>query len=242
MLYLVGTPIGNLDDMSPRAARTLGEVSLILAEDTRRTKPLLHHFEIETPLKSYHKFNERALLEEMIDRLEAGDKLALVSDAGMPLLADPGALLVQACHEKGIEVRVVPGPCSLSSALAVSGRANLPFQFVGFLTKRMIPEIEKYEGTSVCFIPPHDLQSLIRHFSEETRLTLCREMTKKFEQVVDARTIESDQIKGEMVLIVEPEIKQTKRLIDQPSKAVKALIDELGYSRKAAKEIVALFS
>ena len=162
-LYLIGTPIGNLEDMTYRAVRVLGEADLIACEDTRTSGVLLKHFDIHTPLISYHKFNENERGEELVDKLLAGQNIALITDAGMPGISDPGEVLVRMCHEAGITVTAVPGPSAVVTALALSGRDTRRFSFEGFLPQEkkeretVLAEMKTETRTMILYEAPHRL-------------------------------------------------------------------------------------
>lgn len=216
MLYLVATPIGNLSDISYRAVETLKFCDLILCEDTRHSATLLHHYSIHRPLKSYHKFNEASRLDEIVADLKAGKNIALISDAGTPGIADPGALLVKRCIEQDIAVTAVPGACAAIHALSCSGLSTERFQFYGFLPrkegeiKRALHEILAYSGTTICYESAkrlQDLLALIDKIEPSRRLMIARELTKKFEEIVRGSARElleqlaAHEVKGEIVLL-----------------------------------------
>jgi 16S rRNA (cytidine1402-2'-O)-methyltransferase len=163
ILYVVATPIGNLGDLSPRAREVLAAVALVLAEDTRRVRQLLTHFGLRTPTRSLHEHNEERELPALLTRLAAGQSLALVSDAGTPVIADPGFRLVRACRERGVPVLAVPGPSAVTAAVAVAGLPPQPFTFVGFLPARagpratLLAELATVGHTLVLFLTPHRL-------------------------------------------------------------------------------------
>lgn len=217
-LYLVGTPIGNLGDFSPRAVETLGQVDFIAAEDTRVTLKLLNHFNIKKPLISYFEHNKFRRGEEIVSRLLSGESCALVTDAGMPAISDPGEELVALCAQQGVPVRVVPGPCAAVSALAISGLFTGRFSFEGFLSTTKKERIEHLkslsdeERTMIFYEAPHKLRATLRdmlHYLGDRRIALVREMTKIHEDVF--RTTLSEAVafyeqnnpRGEYVLIVE---------------------------------------
>ncbi|MDP6347410.1 MAG: 16S rRNA (cytidine(1402)-2'-O)-methyltransferase [Dehalococcoidia bacterium] len=190
-LYLVATPIGNLEDISLRAMRVLKEVSLIAAEDTRRTRKLLSHYDIHTPLTSYHEHNKRAKLGYLLKQLAEGD-VAVVSEAGTPGMSDPGYELVVACIERGVAVVAVPGASVLPAAVVVSGLPTSRFLFLGFLSrregerKRVLVEVALLPYTLVALEAPHRLRRtlvLMREVLGERRMALCRELTKYHEEV-----------------------------------------------------------
>lgn len=217
-LYLVGTPIGNLGDFSPRAFETLEQVDFIAAEDTRVTLKLLNHFNIKKPLISYFEHNKFRRGEEIVSRLLSGESCALVTDAGMPAISDPGEELVALCAQQGVPVRVVPGPCAAVSALAISGLFTGRFSFEGFLSTTKKERIEHLkslsdeERTMIFYEAPHKLRATLRdmlHYLGDRRIALVREMTKIHEDVF--RTTLSEAVafyeqnnpRGEYVLIVE---------------------------------------
>ncbi len=218
ILYVVGTPIGNLSDLSPRAVQTLREVDFIAAEDTRVTQKLLNHFEIKKPLTSYYQHNLRQRGEEILARIAAGENCAIVTDAGMPCISDPGEDLVQLCAQQGIATIVIPGPSAAISALAVSGLSTSRFAFEGFLStnrkNRMehLRQIAQDPHTLIFYEAPHKLLDTLRDMLEilgDRRIALCRELTKIHEQVI--RTTFSGALewyadkspRGEYVLIIE---------------------------------------
>ena len=217
-LYVVGTPIGNLSDMSPRALEVLGSVDFIAAEDTRVTMKLLTHFGIKAELISCYEHNIREKSEYIANRIAAGETCAIVTDAGMPCISDPGEELVRLCAERGIEVAAVPSPTAAMTALAISGLPTSRFTFEGFLsvTKKQriahLEEIKDLRQTLIFYEAPHKLQNTLNDLYEylgDRKIALCREMTKIHEEVL--RGTISDMIdyykerqpKGEYVLIVE---------------------------------------
>lgn len=218
ILYVVGTPIGNLEDMSVRAVRTLQEVDFIAAEDTRVTLKLLNHFEIKKPMVSYHDHNIREKGEIIIAKLQSGENGAIVTDAGMPCISDPGEDLVRLCAENNITVQVVPGPSAAISALALSGLNTSKFVFEGFLTTSKSGRIENLEAlkneprTLIFYEAPHKLKDTLRDLRKvlgNRKISLCRELTKIHEEVdrtdLDGAIAEYEERtpKGEYVLIVE---------------------------------------
>jgi 16S rRNA (cytidine1402-2'-O)-methyltransferase len=192
-LYVVGTPIGNLGDMTFRAVETLKGVDLIAAEDTRHTGRLLRHFAIDTPQISYHSHNWRKRLPELCDRLQAGTTLALVSDAGMPGISDPGFELVEACAEAGIAVVAIPGATAAVTALCISGLAPQPFVFEGFLPPKgrdrqtQLQRLAQEERTLVLYEAPHRLLATLKDLAAgmgaDRRVVIARELTKQYEEV-----------------------------------------------------------
>lgn len=217
-LYVVGTPIGNLGDITYRAVETLGKVDFICAEDTRVTVKLLNHFDIKKPLVSYHEHSVRQVSENIIERILSGESCAVVSDAGMPCISDPGEDLVRLCAEKDIPIEVVPGPTAMASAVAISGLSTSRFAFEGFLsvTKKNryshLEEVAKDTHTLIFYEAPHKLVATLNDMLEcfgDRKISLCRELTKIYEEVI--RTTISGAIeyykdknpKGEYVLIIE---------------------------------------
>ena len=216
-LYLVATPIGNLEDITLRALRTLKECDVVAAEDTRRTGQLLKYFEISKPLLSYFQFNEARRSEEIIERLKRGEKVALVTDAGSPGISDPGERVVKAASEAGFRVEAVPGPCALVTALTASGLATDEFHFVGFLPhksgqrRRKLEELKGISGTLVLYESPYRVEKLLGELNEvfpERQVVLARELTKKFEEFLRGKSgellerIKARAVKGEFVVMV----------------------------------------
>ncbi len=216
-LYIVGTPIGNLGDMSDRAINTLREVDFIAAEDTRVTMKLLSRFDIHTPLVSYHEHNAQVSGERIIERLAAGESCAIVTDAGMPAISDPGEPLVRACHENGISVVSVPGPSAVITALALSGMPTERFTFEGFLSaaagerRKQLADLSAEKRTMVFYESPHRLSATLSAMSEafgERELAIVKEITKIHEQVWRTTLPEASRYyadnapRGEFVLVV----------------------------------------
>jgi len=187
-LYIVASPIGNIDEISPRALQILEEVDIIAAEDTRNTGLLLSRLGINGKLTAYHKFNEKAKQASLLEKLQAGQSVALVSDAGTPCISDPGYLLVKAAAEEGIDVIGVSGPCAAISALSVSGFPAEPFTFLGFLPRKngAILEIIPHGQTVIFYESPKRVAATMRLFAEhfpESSICLCNDLTKKFEKI-----------------------------------------------------------
>ena len=220
-LYLVGTPIGNLEDITLRALRVLRSATHILAEDTRHTRLLLDRHGIAAPLISCHKFNERARAEEILRRIRAGEALALVTDAGMPGISDPGARAAAAVRAAGLPVTVVPGPCALSAAVALCGETeSRGFLFEGFLDhktaarRRRLLELAGFPAPVVFYESTHRILKLLDEVEEELgparRLFIARELTKKFEETLSGTPAElrahyaTHSLKGEFVAILLP--------------------------------------
>lgn len=218
ILYLVGTPIGNLGDFSPRAVQTLEEVDFIAAEDTRVTLKLLNHFGVRKPMLSYFEHNRRERGEQIAARLLAGESCALVTDAGMPAVSDPGEDLVALCHERGIPVRAVPGPAAFVTALALSGLPVGRFTFEGFLSvnkrsrREHLASLAEERRTMVFYEAPHKLPGTLRDLYQalgDRRIAIVREMTKVHEEVIRT-TLEQavlefadGGLRGEIVLVIE---------------------------------------
>jgi 16S rRNA (cytidine1402-2'-O)-methyltransferase len=237
-LYIVATPIGNMDDMGARAIRVLSGADLIAAEDTRHSQQLLRHFGIETPMCSYHEFNERTVAAELLEMLRQGKDIALISDAGTPLISDPGYRLVAMAHDESLKVVPIPGPSALVSALSVCGLAAERFCFEGYLPstaarrRTRLAELASEERALVFFEAPHRIEvaldDLAAAFGPERRATIARELTKRFETVrrgslgelLQWLRADADQRKGEFVVVVEgappaaePEEKEARRVL-----------------------------
>ncbi len=217
-LFVVGTPIGNLGDISPRALRVLEECDFIAAEDTRVTLKLLNHFEIKKSLISYFEHNRRQKGEYITERILKGENCALVSDAGMPAVSDPGEDLVALCHEKGITVSVVPGPSAFVAAIALSGLPVGRFTFEGFLSvskvsrREHLSEVQKEKRTMVFYEAPHKLAATLKDMYEyfgNRNIAIVREITKIHEEVIRTTLKEASEkyseepLKGEIVLVIE---------------------------------------
>lgn len=252
-LYVVGTPIGNLSDFSPRAIETLGLVDFIAAEDTRVTVKLLNRFGIKKPMISYYEHNKTGRGNDIIDRLVAGEVCALVSDAGMPAISDPGEDLVRMCHENNIEVESVPGPTAITTALAIAGMPTGRFCFEGFLSvnkpsrKAHLEELKFEKRTMVFYEAPHKLISTLEdmrnHFGER-KIALVRELTKLHEEVIHTTFTEALALyneekspKGEFVLIVSgyEETDDKNYTIEEAVKIAKEYIADGNAASTAAK-------
>ena len=218
-LYIVATPIGNLEDISLRALRILKEVDLIAAEDTRQTLKLLNHFEINKPLISYHRHNEEIKSEILIEKLENGENIALVSDAGTPGICDPGEEIIKKAIDNNIEVIPIPGACAMINALIASGISTKEFTFLGFLPlnkklrKQKLDEIENSQKTIIIYEAPHKMESTLKDLKEilnKRKIVLARELTKIHEEFirkdVDQILENISNLKGEMILIIEGNI------------------------------------
>lgn len=218
ILYLVPTPIGNLEDMTFRAVNILNEVDLIACEDTRVTQKLLNHFEINTPKTSYHEHNLHAKTSELINRLNKGESIAQVSDAGMPSISDPGVELVAAAVSQNIPVVPLPGPNAAVTALIASGISPQPFTFYGFLSRKKsdlraeLTELHDHEETLIFYESPHRLKEMLKAivevFGEERAVVLAREVTKRYEEFARGTAKEAmdwsleTELRGEFVVIV----------------------------------------
>ena len=217
-LYLCATPIGNLEDMTYRVVRTLGEVDLIAAEDTRNSIKLLNHFEIKTPMTSYHEHNKIEKGHKLIEKLQSGMNIALITDAGTPGISDPGEELVKMCYEAGIEVTSLPGAAACITALTLSGLSTRRFVFEAFLPsdkkekQEVLKELQNETRTMILYEAPHRLIRTLQELLEamgNRRITVCRELTKKHETAFqttfeDAITYyEEHEPKGECVIVVE---------------------------------------
>lgn len=253
ILYVVGTPIGNLEDMSVRAVRTLGEVDFIAAEDTRVTLKLLNHFEIKKPMVSYHEHNAREKGGEILTRLLAGESCAIVTDAGMPCISDPGEDLVRLCAQNGIDTKVIPGPSAAISALALSGLDTSKFVFEGFLNPQKNTRLERLEElrrekrTIIFYEAPHKLCDTLRAMYQvlgDRRITLARELTKIYEEVVRTTLSQAIELyeqkapKGEFVLVVEGMCEEEQVLsFEQALDLIGALTEKGEPLSKAAKDV-----
>ncbi|HRS68329.1 MAG TPA: 16S rRNA (cytidine(1402)-2'-O)-methyltransferase [Paludibacteraceae bacterium] len=217
-LYVVPTPVGNLEDMTMRAVRVLNEVDLILAEDTRTSSVLLKHFDIHTPMTSHHKFNEHKTVEHLVERIQQGTTVALISDAGTPSISDPGFLLVRACVSRDIEVECLPGATAFVPALVNSGLPNDRFCFEGFLPQKKgrqtkFKELAVEERTMIFYESPFrivkTLEQMAEYWGAERKASVSREISKKFEETVRGTLSElivhftENPPKGEFVMVVE---------------------------------------
>ena len=216
-LYLVATPIGNLEDITLRALRTLKECDVVAAEDTRRSGQLLKHFDISKPMLSYFQFNEARRSEEILGRLRRGEKVALITDAGSPGISDPGERVVRAAAAAGFRVESVPGPCALVAALTASGLSTAEFHFIGFLPhksgqrRKQLEALRTVPGTLVLYESPYRIEKLLVELADivpARRIVLARELTKKFEEFLRGNPAEllalvrKRPIKGECVVLV----------------------------------------
>ena len=217
-LYIIPTPIGNLEDITLRALRILKEVDLVVAEDTRTSGFLLKHFGIDKRIFPHHKFNEQASVRNIIDKIKSGQKVALLSDAGTPAISDPGFLLVRACIENGVQVECLPGPTALIPALVVSGFATDGFVFEGFLPHKKgrltkMQQLAREERTIVLYESPHRIAKTIgqfaQHLGNDRRACISRELTKIHEEIIRGTLLELNELcktrklKGEIVVVIE---------------------------------------
>jgi 16S rRNA (cytidine1402-2'-O)-methyltransferase len=215
-LFVIATPLGNLDDISPRAVQTLRQVDLILCEDTRRSARLLDRYDIEKPKLSYHRFNERERLQQILRELHAGRDIALVSDGGTPAISDPGFLLVRALLDAGLEVCPIPGPSAVATLLSVSGLPADRYLFEGFLPhrqgerRRRLRQLRPAAHTTVLFEAPHRIADTLRDIEEifgKRQLVLGRELTKRYETILVGSAAEiaarlGDEVKGEITIAI----------------------------------------
>jgi len=213
-LYIVGTPIGNLKDITLRALETLKAVDVIACEDTRHSLPLLTKYEVRAKLIAYHKFNESECSERIISMIEEGKDVALITDAGMPSISDPGAELISKCRERGIDLELVPGPTAVASAITLSGIKSTGFTFLGFMPEKQSDKVSllsKYADSAlpiVIYVAPHDLTKTAKILFEilgDRTVHVVREITKIHESVTTCSLSEfSCEERGEMVMIIEP--------------------------------------
>ncbi|WP_422409359.1 MULTISPECIES: 16S rRNA (cytidine(1402)-2'-O)-methyltransferase [unclassified Endozoicomonas] len=252
-LFVVSTPIGNLDDMTPRAIEVLKQVSVIAAEDTRHSRKLLNHFGIDTPMIPCHEHNERHQAEVLLARLQQGDSVALISDAGTPLISDPGFVLVRMVREQGIKVVPVPGACALVAALSVSGLPTDRFYFEGFLPakssgrKKRLEALGAMTNTWAVYESTHRILDSLADFREvlggDRYVVLARELTKTFETVLAGKVEalekilqeDSNQCRGEFVVLVEGAEEQKQEAVDpETAKLLQRLLQELPAKKAAA--------
>lgn len=259
-LYLCATPIGNLQDMTERVLLTLKEVDLIAAEDTRNSIRLLNHFEIRTPMTSYHEYNKVEKAHYLVAQLLTGKNIALITDAGTPAISDPGEVLVAECQKAGVPVTSLPGCCACITALTLSGLPTRRFCFEGFLPTDkkekafVLEELARETRTMILYEAPHHLKRTLSELLEtlgERRITLCRELTKKFETIMPttleeaAGYYEENEPKGEYVLVIEG--KSRKEIEEEQQKSWEsmsieehmAFYEKQGIDRKSAMKKVA---
>lgn len=260
-LYLCATPIGNLQDMTPRVVETLQNADLIAAEDTRNSIKLLNHFRIRTPMTSYHEYNKVEKARELIGQLQAGKNVALITDAGTPAISDPGEVLVRMCLEAGITVTSLPGPAACITALTLSGLSTRRFCFEGFLPfddkkelKAVLEELKQESRTIILYEAPHHLRrtlTLLHGELGDRKITLCRELTKKFETIFPTTLeeavayYEENEPRGEYVLVLEGRSHQEKAAMREASFDAMSLEEHMqlytdrGMDRKEAMKLVA---
>ena len=225
-LYLCATPIGNLQDMTPRVVDTLRTVDVIAAEDTRNSIKLLNHFDIHTPMTSYHEYNKVEKAKQLIGQMQAGQNIALITDAGTPAISDPGEILVQMCHENQIPVTSLPGPAACITALTLSGLSTRRFCFEGFLPtdkkekKQVLEELAVESRTIILYEAPHHLVRTLEELYTamgQRKITLCRELTKKFETVFPTTMEDAmeyykrEEPRGEYVIVIEGKSHEEQR-------------------------------
>ena len=258
ILYVTGTPIGNLSDLSPRAVETLESVDFIAAEDTRVTLKLLNHFGIKKPMVSYFEHNKRERGEIICARIEQGENCAIVTDAGMPCISDPGEDLVKLCEERGIKTVVIPGPSAVISALAVSGLSTGRFTFEGFLSVNKksradhLKSLANQHRTMIFYEAPHKLPQTLRDLYAsfgDRKLTIVRQITKIHEEVIRTTTknaaenLSDGSVRGEIVLVLEgaPQVDDTEEFtLEYAVETAKKLIENGARATDAAKEAAAL--
>ena len=259
-LYLCATPIGNLSDVTQRVLETLRSVDIIAAEDTRNSIKLLNHFEIKVPLTSYHEYNKYDKANELIDKLQEGKNVALITDAGTPAISDPGEILTDMCLKAGIRVTSLPGPCALITALSMSGISARRFVFEGFLPsdkkerRRVLDDLVDETRTIILYEAPHHLRSTLSELYDRLGnrgMALCRELTKKFEETIRmplADMIEyydEHEPKGEYVLVLEGKDRElieeaaADKWRDTDINEHMAIYESQGYDRKEAMKMVA---
>ena len=259
-LYLCATPIGNLGDMTPRVVETLRSVDLIAAEDTRNSLKLMTHFEIHTPMTSYHEYNKVEKAYTLIAKLQEGQNIALITDAGTPGISDPGEDLVRICYEEGIEVTSLPGPAACITALTMSGQPTRRFAFEAFLPsdkkekQRILEELKSETRTIILYEAPHRLVRTLEELLEalgDRRITICRELTKKYETALRTTFqgaldhFETEEPRGECVIVIEgkspEEIKKEKEQTWE-AMSIKEHMDvylSQGIEKKEAMKLVA---
>lgn len=254
-LYLCATPIGNLGDMTPRVVETLRNVDIIAAEDTRNSLKLLTHFEIHTPMTSYHEYNKVEKAHALIAKMAQGQDVALITDAGTPAISDPGEVLVKLCHEACIHVTSLPGAAACITALTLSGLSTRRFSFEGFLPPdkkeraEVLEECRDESRTMIFYEAPHHLKKTLQELHTalgDRRVTLCRELTKKFETVMPTTLqgaldfYEANEPRGEYVLVIEGRSREEKRQearenwLEMPVEEHVALYERQGMDRKDA--------
>ena len=259
-LYLCATPIGNLSDVTQRVLETLRSVDIIAAEDTRNSIKLLNHFGIKVPLTSYHEYNKYDKANELIDKLQEGKNVALITDAGTPAISDPGEILTDMCLKAGIRVASLPGPCALITALSMSGISARRFVFEGFLPsdkkerRRVLDDLVDETRTIILYEAPHHLRSTLSELYDRLGnrgMALCRELTKKFEETIRMpladmlKYYDEHEPKGEYVLVLEGKDRElieeaaADKWRDTDINEHMAIYESQGYDRKEAMKMVA---
>lgn len=259
-LYLCATPIGNLEDITLRVLRTLEEVDLIAAEDTRNSIKLLNHFNIKTPMTSYHEYNKIDKAYQLVEKMKQGQNIALITDAGTPGISDPGEELVQICYESGIEVTSLPGAAACITALTLSGLSTRRFAFEAFLPRNkkersaILSSLETETRTIILYEAPHHLVKTLEELYEilgDRNITLCRELTKKYETIFSSTLsgalsyYQKETPKGEFVLVIQG--KKLQELKEEQQKNWESIslsahmmnYEEQGIPRKEAMKLVA---
>ena len=251
MLYLCATPIGNLGDMTPRVVETLREVDLIAAEDTRNSIKLLNHFAIKTSMTSYHEYNKVEKADYLVAQMQQGKNVALVTDAGTPGISDPGEVLVAKCHEAGITVTSLPGAAACITALTLSGLSTRRFCFEAFLPAdkkekaAILEELKAESRTIILYEAPHRLNRTLEELVKtlgDRRLTLCRELTKKFETVLPTTIKEAislyerEEPRGEYVLVIEGKSLSQKREEERESWLGMSIEEHMTYYTKTGMD------
>lgn len=260
MLYLCATPIGNLQDMTPRVVDALKQADVIAAEDTRNSRKLLSAFSIHTPMTSYHEYNKVEKAGQLIAQMQAGKNIALITDAGTPAISDPGEVLVRMCQEAGIAVTSLPGPAACITALTLSGLSTRRFCFEGFLPsdkkerKEVLKELQEETRTIILYEAPHHLVKTLTQLSEflgDRKVTLCRELTKKFETILPTtlfealKLYETEEPRGEYVLVLAGKSREVKKQEaiaaweDMSIEEHMAFYEKTGMERKEAMKKVA---
>jgi 16S rRNA (cytidine1402-2'-O)-methyltransferase len=259
-LYLCATPIGNLEDITYRVLRTLKEVDLIAAEDTRNSIKLLNHFEIKTPMTSYHEYNKIDKAYQLVDKLREGKNIALITDAGTPGISDPGEELVRICYEEGIEVTSLPGPAACITALTMSGLPTRRFAFEAFLPRekkeraQILEQLKNETRTMIIYEAPHHLVKTLEELQEtlgDRKISICRELTKRYEEKTLTTISESlkyfndNEPRGEYVLIIGGKTFEEIRKEEQKSwetmtlQEHMAVYEKQGIEHKEAMKLVA---
>jgi len=251
LLSVCATPIGNLEDVTLRVLRELAEADLVLCEDTRRTKVLLERHGIEAKLLSYHEHNEAERTAQLLPRLEAGERIALASDAGLPGVSDPGARLIEAALEAGVQVTVLPGPSAVETALVASGLVGERYQFLGYLPRNesaraaLWSELAAWPHSAVAFESPRRLPASLRSLADalpERPVAVCRELTKRFEEVARGTAAEiagrfSEPPRGEITVVIGRG--EVERAAESDALVAVTELVEAGVGRRAAADLVA---